>query len=241
MKKIPFSAIFCSVLLLSQSVVVSSCGKDDDESKNNQGNGSQKIEAPENGMLNNHEYVDLGLPSKIKWATCNIGADTPADYGVTFSWGQTALDDSDKDKYSKWAYWDADALCALGIIDSVKDKSDTTFHTVGHLMPENDAASVNWGENWRMPTVDEFKELEESCLWVWTTKDNKDGKHVDGYNVVGPNGNTLFLPAPMASSGVYWSSSAYDAYACRFCISISERGRFAFMRSIKYAIRPVTE
>ena len=121
-----------------------------------------------------HEYVDLGL--SVKWATCNVGASKPEDYGNKYAWGETKT----KTEYTK---------------------SNSTTH--GKYMKDikgdaqYDAATANWGDNWRMPTGEEFKELINKCTWTYTTQDGKSG-----YKVTGPNGNSIFL-----SGTDYWSGS----------------------------------
>ncbi len=96
----------------------------------------------ESNSINGHEYVDLGLPSGLKWATCNVGADTPEGYGDYFSWGETTT----KEEYSKNSCLTYDK--EIGDISG-----DPTY----------DVASANWGRTWRMPTLDEIKELIDNC------------------------------------------------------------------------------
>ncbi|MGM9818793.1 MAG: hypothetical protein ACI30B_07430 [Paludibacteraceae bacterium] len=148
-----------------------------------------------------YEYVDLGLPSGLKWATCNVGATSPEAYGDYFAWGETTT----KTTYS----WDTYTLTTDG--GSTFTKYNTTdSKTV--LEPEDDAATVNWGGAWRMPTDAELTELREKCTWTWTTLNG-----VNGYEVKGTNGNSIFLPAAgfrgvgglsgAGSLGYCWSSS----------------------------------
>ena len=135
-----------------------------------------------------HEWVDLGLPSGMLWATCNIGATRPEEYGDYFAWGET----EPKEVYSwatyKWCNGDYNTLTkycsnsdygANGFVDNKKE-----------LDPEDDAAYVNWGSSWRMPTMAQLQELVENCTWQMSTK-----KGVEGQLAKGPNGKTLFLPA----------------------------------------------
>ena len=133
------------------------------------------------GTINGHEYVDLGL--SVKWATCNVGASSPSDYGNYYAWGETSAKSSyteDNYKYHKVYIGD--------------DISETKY----------DAARANWGGTWRMPTLDEMKELKEKCTWTWTTLNG-----VNGRRVTGPNGKSIFLPAADADyrngGGVYYS------------------------------------
>ena len=144
-----------------------------------------------------HEWVDLGLTSGTLWATCNVGATAPEDYGDYFAWGET----EPKEDYSwstyKWcngSYKTQTKYCTNSKYGTVDDKTE--------LEPEDDAAFVNWGSTWRMPTYDQQMELVTECSWQWTVVNG-----VNGRLATGPNGNTLFLPA----AGCRYNSSLEDA------------------------------
>ena len=122
------------------------------------------------------EYVDLGL--SVKWATFNVGATSPEDYGDYFAWGET----EPKETYSWATYKWGD-----GTQNTMTKYNATDGKTI--LEPEDDAAHVHWGDKWRMPTYEEQMELLEKCSWERT---NLDG--VIGYKVTGPNGNSIFIP-----------------------------------------------
>ena len=171
------------------------------------------------------EYVDLGLPSGLKWAKCNLGASKPSDYGDYYAWGETAPKaDFTWDTYkwmqaghSHWRYitkytfadgqtggiWYDSAGAFIGDNKTVLDAAD-------------DAATANLGSPWRMPTKVEIAELITKCTWTWTTQDGVEGCQVDG-----PNGNAIFLPATghyeesgliyAGTRGNYWSSSLNSA------------------------------
>ena len=151
------------------------------------------------GAHNGHEYVDLGLPSGLKWATCNVGAESLEGYGDYFAWGEV----KPKEDYSWETY-------KYEIEDNLIKYNGSDGKIV--LDVEDDAASVNWGGNWRMPTTEEQQELFNNCTWTWTTQNG-----VNGYNVTGPNGNSIFLPAAGCMDGgrfydaglygIYWLSS----------------------------------
>ena len=153
-----------------------------------------------------HEYVDLGL--SVKWATCNVGANKPEDYGDYFAWGET----KPKSTYS----WSTYKWCR-GIRESqIKYCTSSDYGTVDNkrtLDLSDDAARANWGGSWRMPTEAEQDELREKCTWTWTTQNG-----VKGYIVTSKsNGNSIFLPAAgiryassidnAGSIGYYWSSA----------------------------------
>lgn len=133
---------------------------------------------PNNGLTGTPplEAVDLGL--SVKWATANIGAVRPEDYGYYISWGETRP----KDVYSlaTYKYYDA----ATGTFTKYNDTDSLVT-----LTPEDDAATANFGDGWRMPTLDEARELTTQCTWKATTIND-----VDGYTVTGPNGNSIFIP-----------------------------------------------
>ncbi len=159
------------------------------------------------GIHKGHKYVDLGLPSGLLWATCNIGASKPEEYGNYYAWGEIIT----KSQYS-WSTYkydsDYDAL--------TKYNTSTDYGTVDNktqLGLKDDAAHVNWRGNWRMPTDAEMIELRTNCTWLLTTINGKKG-----YKVVSKvNNKWIFLPAAGyrdesslsygGSLGCYWSSS----------------------------------
>ena len=169
----------------------------------------------------NPKWVDLGLPSGLKWAICNIGATKPEEYGNHYAWGETepkSYHDYTLDAY-KWMER------VDGKIIVKKYCTDANAGTVDNktvLEPEDDAATVNWGGKWRMPTNEEWTELQENCTWTWVENFNGSGKN--GYEVKGANGNAIFLPAAgfycdgknidgVGSAAPYWSSSLYTTAA----------------------------
>lgn len=184
---------------------------------------------------NGHEYVDLDLPSGTLWATCNVGASKPEEYGYYFAWGEN----SPKSKYNwetyKWSQGTAYTMtkyCTLSSYGKVDNKKT--------LEPIDDAASVNWGGNWRMPTKKELDELCLKCKWEWTTFNG-----VNGYKVTSKtNGNSIFLPAAgyrnnsslsaNGSYGFYWSSSLRMKYLFYSYILAIESN---YMNSDEYDIR----
>ena len=169
---------------------------------------------PDDGC-NGHEYVDLGLPSGTLWATCNIGATNPEDYGDYFAWGETTT----KSDYD----WDTYQYCNGSYNTMTKYCTNADYGNNGFvdnqttLFPEDDAATANWGSGWRMPTKEEWQELYNNTTVIWTTQNG-----VNGRLFTASNGNSLFLPAAgyrngsslyyAVSSGYYWSSSLYTGY-----------------------------
>ena len=179
------------------------------------------------GKHEGHGYVDLGL--SVKWATCNVGATSPEDYGHYFAWGET----SPKEEYTE-----------ENSLTYRKDMSDIAGNA------QYDAATANWGGDWRMPTCAEQEELLDSCTWTWTTQNG-----VNGYNVKGPNGNSIFLPAAgcrggssleyAGSYGCYWSSTpcdyGRDYYAYGLYFGSDGQGLGDCYRYYGLSVRPVVE
>ena len=163
-----------------------------------------------------YEAVDMGL--SVKWATFNVGATAPEEYGNYFAWGETAP----KEEYT-WANYKH----CLGSAHSLsKYNSSSTFGRVDNkefLEPEDDAATVNWGGSWRMPTIDEMKELSENCGWAITTVNGISGYKVTSYET----GNSIFIPGAGFKSGselisgtvpyaYLWVNKSYNAAAAAF-------------------------
>ena len=164
------------------------------------------------GTQNGHDWVDLGLPSGTRWATCNVGASTPTAYGNYYAWGETTT----KTTYN----WSTYIYCNGSNRTLTKYCSNSSYgnneftDNLTTLEASDDAATANWGTGWRMPTYDELNELKNNCTVTWTTQNG-----VNGRLFTGPNGNSIFLPAAgyrndsvlynAGSSGYYWSSSLY--------------------------------
>ncbi len=159
------------------------------------------------------QAVDLGLPSGLKWASCNVGATTPEGYGNYYAWGETAPKEDYLWATYKYANGNYNKLTKYCNDASYGNNGFTDNKTV--LEPEDDAAMVNWGEEWRMPTHAEWAELREQCTWTWTTQNGVNGYQVSSKT----NSNSIFLPAAgyrsgtylsnAVSYGYYWSSSLY--------------------------------
>ena len=189
-------------------------------------------------------YVDLGL--SVKWATCNVGANSPEDYGDYFAWGET----KPKDYYdwSTYKYCDSSSLTLTKYCSKSYYGKDSFSDNKTILDSEDDAATVNWGGAWRMPTKEEQDELRNNCTWTWTILNGVNGYLVIS-NVEGYTDCSIFLPAsgywvegvPYGAGldGYYWSSSLYlipyYAYSMGF---YSDEDRDAF-RSDGRSIRPV--
>lgn len=125
-------------------------------------------------IIDGHEYVDLGLPSGTLWATCNVGADNPWDYGVFYAWGETTL----KSSHSCSNYLDSYGWGTMGDEGVQFKKYKNESGGLVELLPSDDAATMKWGSAWRMPTVEEFNELVTKCDWFLT--DSYKGRSVKG-------------------------------------------------------------
>lgn len=217
--------LFFSSLLIA--IAIASCTPGSDDALDDKDN-----------FHKGHEWVDLGL--SVKWATCNVGATKPEEYGGYYAWGET----EEKDDYS----WDTYKYCELNgdryiepseIIDIGSDISSSSY----------DVAHVKWGGKWRMPTDHEFFELSNSCSWQWTTLNG-----VSGMRVTGKNGNSIFLPAAGSRSdgkinsvkiGAWYRSATlyFSSPWCYVFDYLSERGwaNPVFCQYYGYSVRPVCE
>ena len=184
---------------------------------------------------NGHEYVDMGFPSGVKWATCNVGATLPTEYGEHYAWGEIET----KEKYEM-----GNCTTYGKALDSISGNS------------EYDAASAKWGGNWRTPRLEDMYELVTKCEWIWAG---------NGFNVVSKiNGNYIFLPAagfmntPAAIAGgtegvldqgrwgYYWTATPYDEKytnkeACSLLLSSGGYQTEVGLRYNGFSIRPVID
>ena len=174
------------------------------------------------------DYADLGLA--VMWATCNVGADMPEDYGYYFAWGETET----KETYTEQNY----SLKVNGVYDtSMTEISGTQY----------DAATVMWQDTWRMPTIEEVEELATQCTWTWTSVNG-----INGYRITGPSGQHIFLPAAgqmreqavnVGSTGYYWTgtlSAEYTTAAYNLNFT-GYSGRWSANRAYGFCIRPVCD
>ena len=187
----------------------------------------QEPPRPTSGTINGHEWVDLGL--SVKWATCNVGASSPSDYGNYYAWGDIGTTSEYTEENCK--------TCRKNIGDISRN-------------PNFDAARANWRNTWRMPTKAEFEELINKCTWEWVTYEGHKGYRITSKT----NGKSIFLPAAgwyegssllnVGESGGYWSSTpdennAYSAY--RLYFYSLDYGTSWYSRIFGHSIRPVSE
>ena len=202
---------------------------------------------PSGGGGGPQEYVDLGLPSGTLWATCNVGANAPEEYGGYFAWGETQP--KDYYEWSNYQYCNGSGSTLTKYCNYFNWGYNGFTDNLTILEPCDDAATALLGSDWRMPTKEEWDELESNTTNYWTTRNG-----VAGWLFLAPNGNSLFIPAAgmfapeymySGSRGNYWSSSLYTTLtpsAWEFCFD--EGGNNGVMWSIMsrrhgQPIRPV--
>ena len=202
-----------------------------------------------------YEYVDLGL--SVKWATFNVGATKPEEYGNYYAWGETVT----KSTYN----WSTYKWCNGSSRTLTKYCSDSNFGNNGFtdtkitLDLEDDVAHVKWGGTWRMPTRAEQDELRSNCTWTWYSSDNTEFKGVAGYkvtsNIEGYTDRSIFLPAAGSRYGSIldgvgskvwnWSSSLRDSPSwayCAYCLYSVDYGNVSAGGLNRYdglSVRPV--
>ena len=182
---------------------------------------------PQNkNIINGHEYVDLGL--SVKWATCNVGASKPEEYGNHYAWGETSTKSSCTENNS---------------VTYGKNFSDIGGN------PTYDVARKEWGSTWRLPTKAEFDELRSNCTWTWTMQNG-----INGYKVTSKkNGNSIFLPAAgwrkgtslyrQGTNGYYWSSTPHESnsYSCYLSFYSGSHVTGWYYRYGGPSVRPVSK
>jgi hypothetical protein len=250
-KLLPIAAILC--------IGAVSCDKDENDDKN-----VDKDAGKNSNIYFGHEYVDLGL--NVKWATCNVGATTPEEYGDYFAWGDTTTkyepgyaQSDDESTVWKNGMWDGYSWKnyrfsneAYNTLFKYCSKSDYGFEggtdTLTILTPDDDVAHYKWGGNWRMPTKAEFYELFEGCDCKFTTQNGVKGLKVTSRK---DSLQSIFLPAAgrregtilnyVGSGGYYWSSSLCRDDPCGAWYFFFDwlKCMNYYYRSHGYSVRPV--
>ena len=212
-----------AVCIIAVLVGIDSCNDRKEAEKEEQ----ECIDARTHGTINGHEWVDLGL--SVKWATCNVGASSPGDYGRYYAWGETTT----KSDYSV-------------ITSTTRGKQMNSI--AGNST--YDVARREWGGKWRLPTQKEFQELIDNCTWTWTTQNGHNGYKGTSKK----NGNSIFLPAAgfrsgrsldwQGTDGLYWSATPYEsgtdlAYSLYF--GGGNRVVSWYVRYYGRSVRPVCE
>ncbi len=192
---------------------------------------------------NEREYVDLGLPSGTLWATMNVGANHPEDYGDYFAWGEiTTKDDFTWRSYRLGSGYNfLYKYCTSGVFASggkYDNKTELDF--------VDDAAYKNWGKDWRIPSLAQIKELGRECSWQWTFKNG-----VNGYIITSNrNGNSIFLPAAgcrdesklynAGSVGQYWTRTLNEDFPnTAYLLVFGSSGSIGFKDISRYQGRSI--
>lgn len=171
------------------------------------------------GIIDGREYVDLDLPSGTLWATCNIGASSPEEFGNYYAWGETTT----KNDYS----WSTYKYCKGSYVTMEKYCVDSSYGYNGftdgvtELLPMDDAATANWGSEWQMPSLNQFQELIDSNYTTteWITLNGKQGRKITSRS----NGKSIFLPGAgyydntlrygVGGYGYFWSRTLHTKYS----------------------------
>lgn len=214
------------------------------------GTRQEKQSLPQNRQKNVNnkvviQAVDLGLPSGTKWAPCNLGATNPWEYGGYYAWGEIEEKSIFNNKTYRWT-WPNQKYCNDAFCANIDDK--------WVLEPEDDAAYMNWGGSWRIPTLKEYNELMYNCCNEWTVMNN-----VKGLRLISKiNGKSLFFPAAGVrmdngltnkQCGYYKTSTLYeknsqDAYVFLFITETNlQHGEMRIdpnLRELGQSVRPVS-
>lgn len=214
-----------AIMLVMAMLFVVGCTKPDDPNSggnNNAGNDS--------GSINGHAYVNLGLPSGTLWATCNVGANSPEEFGDYFAWGETQPKMSYDWSTYKWCNSNYNQLTKY--CNSIRYGYNGFTDNLTALRVGDDAAVQNMAGGWQMPSVDQWNELLRNTTQTWTTLNG-----VKGFLITATNGQSIFLPAAgcryfnilndVGFFGRYWSSSLYTDGA--------SSGWYFYFNSMRYS------
>ena len=193
-------------------------------------------------FVDGYEYIDLELPSGTLWATCNVEAANPEEYGGYYAWGET----EEKSEYS----WETYKWCNGSNNTITKYCTDNIYGTVDSktlLDPNDDVARTMWGGNWRVPTANELQELFDNCIWSYGKLNGTDGYWVTSRN----NGKSIFLPTAGCRQGIdirysgvlgfYWSATSCNGSSSAYNIRFYNihTGIDEYERTNGFTIRPV--
>lgn len=168
------------------------------------------------GNTGKYEAVDLGL--SVRWAACNVGADSPHESGSLYAWGETEPKDEYKIRnYKYWGNMQNQAECMRNITKYCTNEDYGTIDELSVLTTDDDVAHIEMGGDWRMPTVEEVNELYRECTIELSTLED-----AVGVLITGPNGNSIFVPNRTVwgypndgifdEYGGFWSSSLCEKY-----------------------------
>ncbi len=226
-----FRKFFTLTTILFAAFSFVSCSSDDDDDNKND----------KNIVDGNHEYVDLGLPSGTLWATCNVGASKPEEYGDYYAWGE--IEPKKTYEYENYKLGTKEGKVTKYCTNSSWGVVDNKLE----LLPEDDAATVNWGSSWCMPSKDQFDELKSSD---YTTIEQTTLNGVAGVKVTSKkNGKTLFFPetgeywygkCSHNDMGTYWTRSVEETGStAAYVVDLYSGGWGVRPRPTGYPVRPV--
>ena len=208
-----------AILITLTAIVFIACSKPEEPDNNDdivQNDSIATDSVVVDSVILEHAFVDLGLPSGTLWATCNLGAETPEDCGDYFAWGETAPKEMYDWKQYKYSTYDIDRYRLTKYCTNSEYGFNGFVDSLTVLEPMDDAVMANWGDNWRMPTADEWRELLQYTTDTMTVQNG-----VSGRLFTGSNGNSLFLPNTgfylddevlCLNLGIYWSSTLQTTF-----------------------------
>lgn len=233
--------LFALLVLLTS---MASCKKDPDIPTGQVFNASGGGEEPGGGNTS-YDFVDLGLPSGTLWAICNVGATSPEDYGNYYAWGETSI--KSIYNWNNYKYCNGDYNKLTKYCNNSAYGNNGFTDNLTKLQANDDAATINWGKDWCMPTKEEWQELFDNTTCIWTTRHG-----VNGRLFTATNGNSLFLPAAgyqwyeepysVSNIGHYWSSSLNtdeSNASWRFMLTSDEYGIIDAPRFSGFSVRAV--
>jgi len=271
MKRKNYLTILLFAAACASTSILCSCGDDEPEiipvsngggssggnSGGSSGSGSGGNSEGESGTTDGHEWINLGLPSGTLWATCNVGATKPEEYGDYFAWGETTGYKSGKTRFYwdtyKWqTYFHSNWDFELNLGKYCTDINYGTIDDKTELEPSDDAATVNWSEAWQTPSIDQVIELIDNTTATWTAEKGINGLKITSKS----NRQSIFLPAggyrffdsfySQNEMGYFWTRSLYTnevTYAYRLNFSSNgihtDSGYWQGWRCHGNSVRPV--
>lgn len=242
--------VYLSSIALASSLFFLGCEKESQDSQDSEK--EEKTTIAQNGSENGYQYIELGL--SVRWATFNVGATKPEEYGDYFAWGEIKTRDTCSWSTYKWCNGSKNTITKYSNNSSYGYDGFTDTLTV--LILEDDVAQMKWGGSWRLPTEAELNELRNNCTWTWYSNGNSEYGGVAGYKVTsnkaGYTDRSIFLPAAgcrydsdlesVSEYGNYWSSSLlWDSMvgAWKLCFDLRSQFMSGSSRSTGLSVRPV--
>ena len=236
--------LICGIAIMAFALIFAGCQKPDEPNNGDDINGGGNNEVEDT----TYACVDLGLPSGLLWATCNVGAETPESYGCYFAWGETEVKDVYDWSTYKYGHKVGDWFCLTKYCGISGEGYNGFTDNLIVLEAGDDAATANWGSVWHTPTAEQWQELVDHTSGTWTQQNGVNGKRYTA-----SNGNSIFLPAAgslienldpqyAGDRGYYWSSSLITGNprsAYGFIIGLASGYLDINGRIRGYSVRPV--